>query len=181
MYKKPSPLLFLVSKSIVSLKKTVKMMEIYQYSFKVGPESIDILRHVNNREYLRWMEMAAMKHASLLGCGAKECLQQGEVWVAREHWIEYLRPCYEGDELTIYSWVETMDGPRSLRRYAIKRGARLVCVGATEWVYIDYKSGKVKDVPTYIPSRFTIIGSDDHRLIAFGMSPGHRFERLYST
>ena len=75
MYKKPSPLLFLVSKSIVSLKKTVKMMEIYQYSFKVGPESIDILRHVNNREYLRWMELAAMKHASLLGCGLNDCLQ----------------------------------------------------------------------------------------------------------
>lgn len=181
MYKKPSPLLFLVSKSIVSLKKTVKMMEIYQYSFKVGPESIDILRHVNNREYLRWMEMAAMKHASLLGCGAKECLQQGEVWVAREHWIEYLRPCYEGDELTIYSWVETMDGPRSLRRYAIKRGARLVCVGATEWVYIDYKSGKVMDVPADVASRFTIIGSDDERLIDLGIARGVRFEPHYPT
>ena len=179
MYKKPSPLLFLVSKSIVSLKKTVKMMEIYQYSFKVGPESIDILRHVNNREDLRWMEMAAMKHASLLGCGAKECLQQGEVWVAREHWIEYLRPCYEGDELTIYSWVETMDGPRSLRRYAIKRGARLVCVGATEWVYIDYKGGKVKDVPADVASSFTIIGSDAERLIDLGLARCVGFEPHY--
>ena len=53
------------------------MIEIYQYQFKVGPESIDILKHVNNREYLRWMEKAAMEHASLLGCGAKECLQRG--------------------------------------------------------------------------------------------------------
>ena len=51
-----------------------EMIEIYQYQFKVGPESIDILKHVNNREYLRWMEKAAMEHATLLGCGAKECL-----------------------------------------------------------------------------------------------------------
>ena len=86
-------------------------MDIYQYSFTVGPESIDVLKHVNNREYLRWMEKAAMDHASSLGCGAKECLARNEVWVAREHWIEYLRPCYEGDELTVYSWVEKMMAP----------------------------------------------------------------------
>lgn len=155
------------------------MIEIYQKSFKVGPESIDILQHVNNREYLRWMEKAAMEHASLLGCGAKECLQRGEVWVAREHWIEYLRPCYEGDELKIYSWVENLYGPRSLRRYAIKRGMRLVSVGATEWVYIDYKTGKVRDVPQDIASRFAVIGSDDPRLIEQGIARGVRFDPRY--
>lgn len=156
-----------------------KMIEIYQHQFKVGPESIDILKHVNNREYLRWMEKAAMEHASLSGCGAKECLQRGEVWVAREHWIEYLRPCYEGDELTIFSWVENLSGPRSLRRYAIKRGARLVSLGATEWVYIDYKTGRIKDVPEDIAGRFAIIGQDDPRLVDLGIVRGVRFEPHY--
>ena len=79
-----------------------------------------------------------------MNSGEKECLQRGEVWVAREHWIEYLRPCYEGDELTVFSWVANLSGPRSLRRYAIKRGARLVSLGATEWVYIDYKTGQAR-------------------------------------
>lgn len=155
------------------------MIEIYQYQFKVGPESIDILKHVNNREYLRWMEKAAMEHASLLGCGAKECLQQGEVWVAREHWIEYLRPCYEGDELTVFSWVANLSGPRSLRRYAIKRGARLVSLGATEWVYIDYKTGRIKDVPEEVAERFAIISDDDERLADLGIARGVRFEPHY--
>ena len=120
-----------------------------------------------------------MEHASLLGCGAKECLQRGEVWVAREHWIEYLRPCYEGDELTIFSWVETLSGPRSLRRYAIKRGARLVSLGATEWVYIDYKTGRIKDVPEEIANRFAIISNDDERLVDLGIARGGRFEPHY--
>ena len=155
------------------------MIEIYQYQFKVGPESIDILKHVNNREYLRWMEKAAMEHASLLGCGAKECLQRGEVWVAREHWIEYLRPCYEGDELTVFSWVANLSGPRSLRRYAIKRGARLVSLGATEWVYIDYKTGRIKDVPEEVAERFAIISDDDERLADLGIDRGVRFEPHY--
>lgn len=156
-----------------------EMIEIYQYQFKVGPESIDILKHVNNREYLRWMEKAAMEHATLLGCGAKECLTRGEVWVAREHWIEYLRPCYEGDELTIFSWVENLSGPRSLRRYAIKRGSCLVSLGATEWVYIDYKTGRVKDVPDDIAVRFAIIDNDDARLVDLGIARGVRFEPHY--
>lgn len=156
-----------------------KMIEIYQHTFKVGPESIDILQHVNNREYLRWMEKAAMTHASLLGCGAKECLQRGQVWVAREHWIEYLRPCYEGDELTIYSWVENLSGPRSLRRYAIKRANRLVSLGATEWVYIDYKTGKVMDVPTDVAEHFAIIDNADQRLVDLGIARGVRFEPHY--
>ena len=155
------------------------MIEIYQYQFKVGPESIDILKQVNNREYLRWMEKAAMEHASLLGCGAKECLQRGEVWVAREHWVEYLRPCYEGDELTIFSWVANLSGPRSLRRYAIKRGARLVSLGATEWVYIDYKTGRIKDVPEEVAERFAIISDDDERLADLGIARGVRFEPHY--
>lgn len=154
-------------------------MDIYQYSFTVGPESIDVLKHVNNREYLRWMEKAATDHASSLGCGAKECLARNEVWVAREHWIEYLRPCYEGDELTVYSWVEKMDGPRSLRRYAIKRGNRLVSLGATEWVYINFKTGKVMEVPEDVASRFAIIANDDPRLVALGIARGVRFEPHY--
>ena len=156
-----------------------EITEIYQYQFKVGPESIDILKHVNNREYLRWMEKAAMEHATLLGCGAKECLTRGEVWVAREHWIDYLSPCYEGNELTIFSWVENLSGPRSLRRYAIKRGSCLVSLGATEWVYIDYKTGRVKDVPDDIAVRFAIIDNDDARLVDLGIARGVRFEPHY--
>ena len=106
-------------------------------------------------------------------------MERGEVWVAREHWIEYLRPCYEGDELTIYSWVENLSGPRSLRRYAIKRGSRVVSLGATEWVYINYKTGHVMDVPDDVAEHFKIIANDDQRLTDLGIARGVRFEPHY--
>lgn len=140
------------------------MIDIYQYEITVGKESIDILGHVNNREYLRWMEKAAIKHAASLGWDAKRYLQRGETWVAREHWIEYLRQTYEGERLTVYSWVSKLNGSRSLRRYAIKRGNRVVCVGATEWVYIDFKTGRPKEVPDDVAACFTIIPDGDPRL-----------------
>ena len=43
------------------------MAAIFTMDITVGPESIDMLNHVNNREYLRWMEEAAIAHATSLG------------------------------------------------------------------------------------------------------------------
>ena len=40
---------------------------IYQEVFTVADASIDVQGHVNNREYLRWMEGVATRHAALLG------------------------------------------------------------------------------------------------------------------
>ena len=75
--------------------------------------------------------------------------------------------------------MENLSGPRSLRRYAIKRGSCLVSLGATEWVYIDYKTGRVKDVPDDIAVRFAIIDNDDARLVDLGFARGVRFEPHY--
>ena len=38
---------------------------LYKKELTVGAESIDIQGHVNNREYMRWMEEAATEHALL--------------------------------------------------------------------------------------------------------------------
>ena len=146
------------------------MAAIFQYKTTVGPSSIDVLRHVNNREYLRWMEKAAMDHADSLGCGA---------WVAREHWIEFLMPCYLNDELTVYTWVDNIGNSRSLRRYAIKRGDDLVSVGATEWVYIDFKTGRPKVLPDEIHNRFEVVSLTDPRIVELGLTRGVRFQPHY--
>ena len=63
------------------------MSEIYERHFVVGKESIDVFRHVNNREYLRWMEDAASAHAAELGWDARTLLKRQQVWVAKQHWI----------------------------------------------------------------------------------------------
>ena len=36
------------------------MERIFRFPIKVGKESIDVLGHTNNKEYLRWMEEAAL-------------------------------------------------------------------------------------------------------------------------
>ena len=151
------------------------MVDIFEKTFIIGPESIDVLGHVNNREYLRFMEIVALEHADLLGWGTQACLKRGEAWVAREHWAEFLRPTFLGDELTAYTWVQAHHASRSLRRYAIKRDKKVVFVGATEWAYIDMKTGRALDIPQDIGLAFPIVDADDSRLAELGISRPVRF------
>ena len=44
------------------------MQKIYRYEFTVPVEAEDQNGHVNNVEYLRWMQDAAMKHSETVGC-----------------------------------------------------------------------------------------------------------------
>ena len=63
-------------------------------------------------------------------------LGSGKVFVASTHKIEYLRPTFEGDELTMLTWVETMDGAKSRRCFYLKRDNKVCMQGWTEWPQI---------------------------------------------
>ena len=47
-----------------------------------GPESIDAVGHVNNREYLRWMEEIAVEHSAAQGWPMERYFAGGNAWVA---------------------------------------------------------------------------------------------------
>ena len=67
-------------------------------------------------------------------------MAEQHVWVAREHWIEYLRPALLGDHLSVYTWLQETAGPICLRRYAVVRGRTVLTRAATEWAHIDFKT-----------------------------------------
>jgi acyl-CoA thioester hydrolase len=64
---------------------------IFHKTLSVGPESIDAVGHVNNREYLRWMEEIAVEHSTAQGWPMERYFAQRMAWVAISHYIEYLR------------------------------------------------------------------------------------------
>ena len=145
-------------------------IRIYHEAIVVGAESIDVQGHVNNREYLRWMEDVATRHAARLGWDWAALQSRGRSWVAREHWAEYLRPCFAGDELVMHTWVQSMRGPVSLRRYALLRGGEIVFAGATEWVYIDFARGRPVRPEEDVTSSFSLVASDDPELRELGVA-----------
>ena len=147
----------------------------YAQTFEVKSEDIDVLEHVNNRVYLRWVETVATNHSAAKGYDARKYLSMGSVWVAREHWIEYLRPCVLGDRVTVYTWVEAIDESRCLRRYAMVKSGKLVCNAATEWNFISFATKRRTPVPDELEAAFRVIRADDECLKALGVARPLRY------
>lgn len=127
---------------------------IYIYRIEVCPSAIDANGHVNNVEFVRWMQMAAISHADAVGCTAAT-LAAGATWVVRSHHIEYARPAMEGDRIEVRTWVANVRRAFSLRKYEIVRESdqTMLARGETDWVYID-SSGRPRSIPDEIQATF---------------------------
>lgn len=146
------------------------MPRIYEKPVLVGPESIDALGHVNNREYLRWMEEVALEHSAAQGWPTERYLATGCAWVAAEHRIEYLRPAFAGDSLMVTTWVESLAGADSVRRYVISRGRKAVARGQTRWTFANLANGRATPVPDAVAQAFDCVAESDPELQALGLA-----------
>lgn len=131
------------------------MDPVYQFEIQVGPEVVDDNRHVNNVAYVQWMQEAAIRHATAVGCtAATKAL--GAIWVARSHHIEYLHPAFAGDVIKVMTWVVNFRKVRSLRRYRFVRASDVATLaqGETDWVFVDAQTGRPRAVPPEIEQSF---------------------------
>ena len=114
------------------------MPQIYRYELTVLKEAEDQNGHVNNVEYLRWMQDAAMQHSEAAGC-TQATNAAGATWVVRMHKIEYLKPAFAGDRIVVMTWVVNFRRVLSLRKYRIIRPSdkALLAEGETDWVFVD--------------------------------------------
>ena len=67
--------------------------------FAVGSDAIDANRHVNNKEYLHWMEAIAIAHSAACGWTLERYVAAGTSWYVRSHSVDYLTPAFEDDRL----------------------------------------------------------------------------------
>ncbi len=150
---------------------------IFRYPVTVGAGSIDALNHANNREFLRWMEEAALRHSDARGWTTERYVASGASWVASQHKLDYLRPAFLGDALTVWTWIADLQPRSSLRRYLVTRDAdgKALAMGQTTWAYIDLASGRGVPVPGEVGASFEIVPDDDPRLDILG--PARRLLR----
>jgi acyl-CoA thioester hydrolase len=120
----------------------------YEYEFDVPPSAIDVNGHVNNVEFVRWMQEAAVRHFESVG-GAAALAALGAIWVVRTHRVEYLRPALPGERLRVRTWVADFRRVQSLRRYEFARseGGAVLVKGETDWVLVDVATGRPKSIP----------------------------------
>lgn len=139
------------------------MPAVYHWTHTVTADSIDEQGHVNNLEYLRWMQSAAVAHSSVQGWPPDRYVEEGSAWVVRTHFIEYLVPAFEGDDVRVETWVTGFQKVTSLRRYRIVRASddKLLANAETNWAYIGRKHGVPRRIPQELIESFEPVPDAD--------------------
>ena len=133
------------------------MTEDFEYFHTVADVEIDEQGHANNVAYVAWMQAAAVAHSATLGWTAERYRNLGTGWVARSHYIEYLRPAYAGEEIVVQTHVADMKKATSTRVYRIVRRAdgELLAKAETHWAFVNYATGKPTRIPAEIAQAFS--------------------------
>jgi acyl-CoA thioester hydrolase len=135
----------------------------------VGAESIDAVGHVNNREYLRWMEEIAVEHSAAAGWPMERYFADRTAWVAASHFIEYLRPALADERLDLFTWIARWTERDCLRRYAVFRERKLLARGETQWTFVNLDTNRASAIPAAVLNAFCLIPDDDTELQALGL------------
>ncbi len=130
----------------------------------VVPQSaIDINGHVNNVQYVQWMQDAAMAHSASLGWPTERFLTLGKTWIIRSHSIEYYHSAYAGDLIEVHTWVANFQKIRSLRKYKFIRPADGVVLASAETLFIfcDLNKGRPVTIPPEVEVAYPIVSPEE--------------------
>jgi acyl-CoA thioester hydrolase len=133
-------------------------VNIYRYDLVVPQQAIDKNGHVNNIEYLRWMQEAALLHADSIGC-TRATMAAGGRWVIRSHRIEYFRPAFVGEHVAVLTWVSNVRRVQSLRKYKMIRSEdhAVLAEAETDWIFTDAQTGRLRSIPKEVSALFELV------------------------
>lgn len=129
---------------------------VYTRVFRVRYYECDAYGHVNNVNYLRYMQEAAFDASAAAGYDFARYQALGRRWLTRRTDIEYLRPLHYGDSVEVRTWVMDFHRVRSRRAYEMRALAsgELVARAVTDWVYVDAGTGQPVRVPAEMAAAF---------------------------
>jgi acyl-CoA thioester hydrolase len=132
---------------------------LFRHIFTVPAEAIDGNGHVNNLEYLRWMVAAAQAHSDAAGWTLERYAATRSSWVVRSHHIDYLRPAFAGEELTLVTWIGDFEERSSTRHYLLwrERDRKVLAQAQTLWVFVEAGAGRACTIPEAFRSAFEVI------------------------
>jgi acyl-CoA thioester hydrolase len=132
------------------------MPAVFFWEHTVREEEIDEQGHVNNLEYLKWMQSAAVAHSTEQGWSPERYVEEGSAFVVRSHAIEYLAATFAGQNIVVETWVTGFQKVTSLRKYLIRRpdDDALLARAETNWAYIGRKHGVPRRIPQELSDSF---------------------------
>ena len=118
---------------------------------------IDVVGHVSNITYVRWVQEVAIAHSSAVGLDWDAYVASGSMFVVRRHDIEYLISALEGDRIEIVTHVDEVRGASCQRRTRIARvrDGALLARATTLWAYVSRSTGRPGRIPPGVVAKFT--------------------------
>lgn len=134
---------------------------VFRRERRVAPRDIDLLGHVNNVVWVRYVVELATAHADALGLGFDATRALGGIWIVRRHDVLYHANVSLDATIRESTWVSSMRGALSVRhaRFETDAGALLV-EAQTEWAFVDATTLRPRRVPAGVRERFDTVESE---------------------
>lgn len=131
-------------------------------TFPVRHYECDALGHLNNANYVRYMEEAAFNASAAVGYDKARYDKMGFLWLAHETDIEYLQPVMYGDTIEVKTWVGDFRRIRSRRFYEFRAAGNPepVARASTDWVYLNASTQRAAVIPPEMITAFVPEGLD---------------------
>lgn len=135
---------------------------VFAHAFAVPGAAIDGNGHVNNLEYLRWMQDIATAHSDAQGWTLARYAETRTSWVIRSHAIDYLRPAFAGETITVLTWIGGFEAKESPRHYLFwrDRDRKVLARARTLWVFVDAETGRAQAIPEAFRSAFEVVADE---------------------
>ncbi len=129
------------------------MEKIFEHSISIVQEDIDVMGHVNNIVYLRWVQEAAIAHWNSI---VTEQMNKDYLWVVVRHEVDYLSAALINTNLIAKTWIGEHYGAKSERFVNIcdKNSDTIYVKVKTVWCLLDSKSLRPKRIENDIKNAF---------------------------
>ena len=128
-------------------------MASYSTMITAGPDDIDILGHVNNAVWVKWIQDVAVAHWDAVAAPEH---RDAYIWVVTRHEIDYRGNVSEGETVTALTWVP--HPPRGARfdRYMKFTGAdgKVRVEAKTTWAMLDKATGRLVRIREEVAAPF---------------------------
>lgn len=115
--------------------------EIFEQRLKVENSHLDEQNHVNNVQYVQWVQDVAKAHWE---SRAPQEFQEKYFWIVVRHEIDYKQQAFLNEEILLQTYVSETSHVKSLRHVIIKNAKtqKVLVEAKTTWALMDKESQK---------------------------------------
>ena len=124
---------------------------LHHHSIAIAADDIDFMGHVNNANYLSWVQEAVIAHWQKF---APSEVISTHLWVALKHEITYRKPAFLEDDVFAEVLLEKIHGARAFYSTIIKRGEEVLAEVQSSWCCVDADTQRPIRIAKDIAARF---------------------------